>query len=421
MKGAGRTPIRAASAYGVLLIATLASMYLVSQILRNSIGVIAPVLVAEIGLSAAQLGFLSSVFFISFALAQIPLGMGIDRFGPKLCMLVCAGILIVGVLLFASATTPAGLIGARFLMGLGSSCYLMAPLAFYARRFHPDRFSTLAGIQIGLGTIGTMIATAPLALSAAAVGWRATFLMVTGAIGLAGLLVAVVLPGEQRGEGDPEVSRQTLRESLGGIVLAARTPWVMRLFLMQLTSHAGFVMVVGLWGGPYLTHVYGYGLAERGELLFLTATGQTAGLFLAGPLERLMGSVKLPVILGASLTAGMLLLLAAAGTLPLAALMLWLVMFGVVSAYTPILITHGTALFPRKLLGRGITLLNIGAMAGIFASQAITGAIIQLFPISADGAYPLLAYRVVFALQAAVMLLALLPYFRAPDPLWGEK
>jgi len=181
------------------------------------------------------------------------------------------------------------------------------------------------------------------------------------------------------------------------------------------------VMIVGLWGGPYLTHVYGYGLAERGELLFLTATGQTVGLFLAGPLERLMRSVKLPVILGASLTAAMLVVLAAAGTLPLAALMLWLVLFGAVSAYSPILITHGQALFPREVLGRGITLLNIGAMLGVFASQAITGAIIQLFPISADGAYPLLAYRVVFALQAAVMLLALLPYFRAPDPVWGEK
>jgi MFS family permease len=418
--GGGLTPIRAASAYGVLLVATLAAIYLVSQILRNSIGVIAPDLAAEVGLSAAQLGFLSSAFFISFALAQIPLGIGIDRFGPKRCMMVCAGILVVGGFLFATATTPAGLIAARLLIGLGSSCYLMAPLAFFARRFAPDRFSTLAGIQIGLGTIGTMIATAPLAMAAAAIGWRSTFVVITIAIAVAGLLVVLVLPRDDSGDA-PSASRETLGESLGGIVGAARTPWVMRLFLMHFTSYSGFVMIVGLWGGPYLTHVYGYSLTERGELLFLTATGQTVGLFFAGPLERRMRSLKRPVIAGVCLTAGMLLVLAAAGTLPLPALIAWLVLFGIVSAYSPILISHGTALFPPAVLGRGITLLNIGTMMGVFASQAITGAIIQLFPVAPHGAYPLVAYQVVFALQGGAMLLALLPYIRARDPVWDGK
>lgn len=418
--GAGRAPIRAASAYGVLLVATLAAIYLVSQILRNSIGVIAPNLADEIGLSAAQLGFLSSVFFVSFALAQVPLGIGIDRFGPKLCMLVCAGILMLGALSFATATTPAGMIGARLLIGVGSSCYLMAPLAFYARRFAPDRFSTLAGIQIGLGTIGTMIATAPLALAAAAVGWRATFMVIAGAIAVVGLMVAAVLPKEER-HGTQPARAESLIESLRGIIQAARSPWVMRLFLMHFMSYSGFAIIVGLWGGPYLTHVYGYGLAERGEFLFLAATAQTAGLFLSGPLERALRSLKIPVILGVVLTAGMLLLLAAVGTLSPAGLAVWLTVFGAVSAYSPILITHGTALFPSHLLGRGITLLNMGTMVGVFVSQAVTGAIIELFPATPDGGYPLMAYRVVFALQAACMLLALLPYFRAYDPVWGGK
>src|SRR5258708_33716255 len=113
----------------IALVGTLAAIYLVSQFLRNSVGVIAPDLAREMGLSAGEIGLLSSAFFFSFAAAQVPLGIAIDRYGPKRCMLICAGIAFLGTLAFATATTPAGLGTARGLMGLGSSCHLVGPVA----------------------------------------------------------------------------------------------------------------------------------------------------------------------------------------------------------------------------------------------------------------------------------------------------
>ena len=80
----------------IILVATLGGIYVVSQFLRNSVGVIAPDLARELELSAAEIGVLSSTFFFSFAAAQIPLGVALDRYGPKLCMLVCAGIAAAG-------------------------------------------------------------------------------------------------------------------------------------------------------------------------------------------------------------------------------------------------------------------------------------------------------------------------------------
>src|SRR6187551_2491911 len=74
----------------VALVGALAAIYLVSQFLRNSVGVIAPDLAVEIGLSAGEIGLLSSAFFFAFAAAQLPLGIALDRYGPKRCMLVCA-------------------------------------------------------------------------------------------------------------------------------------------------------------------------------------------------------------------------------------------------------------------------------------------------------------------------------------------
>src|SRR3954454_20020052 len=162
----------------VALVGTLAAIYLVSQFLRNSVGVIAPDLAREMRLSAGEIGLLSSAYFFSFAAAQVPLGIAIDRYGPRRCMLACAAIAFLGTFVFAVATTSAGLIAARILMGLGSSCYLMAPLALYARRFAPERFTMLAGIQMGIGSIGTLLVTAPLAWASAEFGWRMTFLFV---------------------------------------------------------------------------------------------------------------------------------------------------------------------------------------------------------------------------------------------------
>src|SRR5207244_2408394 len=83
------------------------------------------------------------------------------------CLLVCVAILVVGTVVFSTAATVNGLVGGRILIGLGAASFLVAPLTLYARWFAPERFSTLAGIHIGIGTLGTLCATAPLAFPGA--------------------------------------------------------------------------------------------------------------------------------------------------------------------------------------------------------------------------------------------------------------
>lgn len=395
-----------------ILVATLALTYIVSQFLRNSVGVIAPNLASELNLTAGEIGLLSSTFFFAFAGAQIPLGLALDRYGPKACMVACAGIATLGALLFAWSTTASGLIASRVLMGVGSCCYLMAPLALYARRFPADRFSTLAGIQLGLGTLGTLLATAPLAYSTAAIGWRLTFVVVAGMMLLAGLLVGVVV----RDDGVAETGkRETLRETLAGLVEATRTPSVAALFVMQLASYSSFVLVAGLWGGPYLTHVYGFTLAERGNMLLISVVAQIVGMILWGQSDRLAASYKLPVATGAFLTAATLGWVAIAGKLPTVGLVLFFIGIGLFPAYVSVLIAHGKSLFPPRLVGRGLTLLNLGTMGGGFLSQIVSGYVIDLFP-AEGGVYPLAAYQAVFGLQAAFGLLAWAVYLTSRDP-----
>jgi len=395
----------------LILVGTLGGAYGISQFLRNSIGVIAPNLAVELNLSASEIGLLASLFFFSFAAAQIPLGIALDRYGPRRCMLVCAVIAVAGALLFAWAPSPGWLITARVLMGVGASCYFMAPLALYAKRFPPDRFATVAGFQYGLGTLGTLLATAPFAWAVAVFGWRACFVAVAVAMMAAGLLIAVAVR-DKPGERDHEAP--SLRESLAGMLAAMRVPSFWPLFAMHFITYSSFVIVVGLWGGPYLTHIYGYSLTERGNMLLVAVVAQVVGALIWGPSDRWFRSYKIPVMTGALLSAATMAVAAIVGVFPGLGLFVWFVAVGFTTGYLPVMVAHGKSLFPPELVGRGLTLLNVATMGGVFVSQSVTGFVIDLFPRVGEG-YALGAYRCVFALQAVIILLGCLAYFYSRD------
>jgi MFS family permease len=397
------------SALAIAIVATLGLLYVVSQFLRNSVGVIAPDLASEMGLSPVEIGLLSSIYFLVFAATQLPLGVALDRFGPRQCMLFSIALTVAGSLAFATAHDAPGLVVARAILGFGTACFLMAPVALYARWFPPERFSTFAGIHLGVGSLGALLATAPLALTAATLGWRSAFLGVAAATVVIGILTWWFVTDDPPGRTTPS-RNETLRESVAGIWQVIRTPSIGRVFLAQLTSYPSFVLVVGLWGGPYLTHIYGYDLTGRGEILFVAALAQVLGSFFWGPSDRIFGRFKPPVLAGMGLCFLALVLFTLGGVLPVTLLILAFVLLGFSTGMTSVVMSHGRSLVPPHLLGRCITLLNIGTMGGGFLVQFVSGAVIELFP-SKAGAYPLEAYQLVFGLQAALVLVGAWAYF----------
>jgi MFS family permease len=401
------------SAVALAIVATLGVLYIVSQFLRNSVAVIAPNLASELGLSPLEIGLLSSMYFFVFAAVQLPLGVALDRFGPKLCMLVSAAITVAGSVVFALSSSVGGLVTGRALLGLGTACFLMAPLALYARWFAPERFSTLGGIHLGIGSLGALLATAPMAYSTASFGWRATFLGVgvfTVVIAALTWLIVNDDPPGVRTEPRPE----SLRESVAGIWEVIRTPSIGRIFLIQLASYPSYILVVGLWGGPYLTHIYGYDLKGRGDVLFVAALAQIVGSFFWGPTDRLFGRHKIPVLMASAMSFLALALFTALGVMSGPVLIGVFALLGFSTGAVSIVLAHGRLLVPPHLLGRAMTLLNIGTMGGGFVVQFISGAVIDLFP-TQGGAYPLEAYRLVFGMQAAFMLVAAWAYFGSRD------
>ena len=206
-----------------------------------------------------------------------------------------------------------------------------------------------------------------------------------------------------------------MRESISGLIEVGRTPSLLPVFAMHFAGYSTFVTVLGLWGGPYLAHVHGLDLEHRGNFLLVLAILHVIANFAWGPADRLFLSYKRPVVLGAGATVIALAWLAMVEHPGQAELLVWFVVFGFVASYVPLVTAHGRSLFPAKFVGRGLTLLNLGTMGGVFVLQALTGAVVNLFA-APGGIYPAAAYRAAFAVEAVFLLLATLVYLAARDP-----
>ena len=401
----------------VLLVAAMCAIHVVSQFLRNSIGVIAPDLARDMGLGAAGIGFLASAFFLGFAGAQVPLGVAIDRWGPRISMSVSMGITVCGVVLFAIAPTSGLLVLARILIGVGCASFFMGPLTIYSRWFPPERFSTLVGIQLGLSGLGVLGATAPLAYSTATIGWRSSFLVVAAMAAVVGLFVYLIArdypPGKERAR-----SSETLWQSFAALGDVVRVRSFLPVFAMQFAGYSTFVTMFGLWAGPYLAHVYGYSLERRGNALLLLAVVHLTASAAWGPADRIFRGYRIPATLGAGMTIASLLWLVVVGKPSETWLLMWFVVFGFFASCTAVVTGHGRSLFKPEYVGRGLTLMNLGTMGGVFVLQAVTGAVVGLFD-APGGIYPVNAYRAAFAFEAAVLALATLIYLRSHEPLRG--
>jgi sugar phosphate permease len=160
----------------------LAAAYLLSYALRAINAAIAPELVAEFGLSNAELGSLSSAYFLAFAAMQLPLGVWLDRFGTRRTNATLLLVAAAGSLVFSSATSAGMLWVGRALIGAGLAGALMSSLRVFRFWYAADRQQQLLAMMLVVGSTGALLATAPSRLLLPYVGWRGLF--VGTAIGL---------------------------------------------------------------------------------------------------------------------------------------------------------------------------------------------------------------------------------------------
>ena len=155
--------------------------YMLSQFYRAFLAVLSPVLGQELGATPDDLALSSGLWFIAFAVMQIPVGWALDQIGPRRTVAVLLGLGGgAGAAVFALATAPWHLHLSMALLGIGCSPALMGPYFIFAREYPPAAFATLAGMLIGLGSLGNILGAAPLVWLIEAIGWRSTLWWLTG-------------------------------------------------------------------------------------------------------------------------------------------------------------------------------------------------------------------------------------------------
>ncbi|WP_137124775.1 MFS transporter [Roseomonas sp. HF4] len=396
---------------GPAALAALALMTGLSQFHRAALGVIAPELSEDLALSPAVLGAANGMFFAALLLAQVPVGIALDRAGPRRTVGALTGLAVLGAGLQAVAPDGGWLLASRFLIGLGCAGSFMAAVVLCAR-WHQGAAMTVALSRVfALSQMGILLAGAPLAAVAGLLGWR-------GALGasavltlLAGLAWWRLVPEEAAGA--PARRPETLREALVGQVSIWRLPGLSRVLAMHLVGYAAAATVLGLWAGPYLADVHGLDAAGRGWALAAMGVAMPAGLLLIGPVERRFGPRRRVVTAGAALAAAALLGLAVWPGAPLAGALALLVLLVLFSAFPVLVVAEGRSLFPDHLVGRGATTVNLAQVLGSALLPLLVGAVVGLFP-EAGGARPEAAYRAAFAVLGLALGLGILGWVALP-------
>lgn len=383
------------------LIALLGA-YVLSQFYRAFLPVLTPVLAVDIGATPDDLARASGLWFLTFAMMQIPVGAGLDRFGPRWT----AAVLFIGggaggALAFSLATTPAHVMWAMALIGVGCSPVLMAAYFILARGFSAAVFGTLGGAMIGVGSIGNLAGSAPMAWAVETFGWRGSM---TG-LAILSLLVGLTLIALVR---DPE---RVATHQKGSVLSLLRIPALWPIFALMLVNYVPAASLRGLWAGPYVADVYAADVATIGRVTLVMALAMIVGSFVFGPLERLFQTRKWVIVAGNAMGVLALIALWLMPTQGIWFATVMLALVGISGSTFPVLIAHAKATFPAHLTGRGVTLMNLFGIGGAGIMQFASGAIHT----RAVTDTPSDAYVMLFAVFAGLVAVGLLAYLWSTD------
>jgi sugar phosphate permease len=395
----------------------LALVYILVYFYRVSLAVVAGDLSRELHLTPAQLGSLSSILFYVYAAAQIPLGPMIDRLGSRLVIGACSVLTALGGLLFSQAGSMGAAMAARVLIGLGTSCVLMATFTIFSHWFSKQEFGRVSGLMVAIGNLGNLAGTAPLALAVSLIGWRSSFLWIGVLQAAVTLLIFVVVrdrpPLRSTEEAADHAAPVGMLEAWKQI-LGDGDFWL--LGALAFSWYGNYLAVQGLWGGPYLMEVLKLSRAQTGNLLMCTSLGFIAGsLLIDGFARKVMRSYKRALLAGQSLL--LLLMTAFLGVAELMSPTALTVLFfalGVAVSSGVTIYPIVRSLFSVRIVGTALTSLNFFVLMGAASMQQVMGVIVGSF-VKMTPAVPAQAYHAAFQFPIGAQAVAIALYFFASD------
>ncbi|MBI3366883.1 MAG: MFS transporter [Burkholderiales bacterium] len=388
-----------------MLFLAFAFAYFFSALLRAVTATLAPQFSHELALGAGQLGLLAGAYFLGFSAMQLPLGHALDRFGPKRSLLVLLGVAIVGCLGFAAAQGFVQLLLARFVIGVGVSACLMAPLTCYRLRFGLAAQLRTNSWMLMTGSLGMLASTLPVQWVLPLLGWRGLFLAAGGLLLLSALLIALVVPADEL------APPSSARAEPGSYATVWRNPTFIRLAPLGFFAYGGMIAMQTLWIGPWLTQVGGRSADEAAQGLFIVNASMLLAFLCWGlAMPRLThAGWRAERIIAFGWPMGVACLVAIVWLGPQAGApfwALWCVGTSVVSVSQPAV----AQAFAPGLAGRALSAYNLVIFAGVFAVQWGIGLLLDAL---GTAGWPLLqAYRWTFGLFLGACIGSFIWFYR---------
>ncbi len=387
-------------------IAVLCVAYIFSQFYRSFLAVLTPALIADIGVTKADLSLASGAWFAAFACMQFAVGVALDTFGPRRTAAALFGIAGgAGIALFALAQAPWMIIAAMVLIGIGCSPVLMSSFYIFARTQDAARFAFLASIFIGVGNLGNIIGSTPMAAASEAFGWRT----VTGGLAVVTVLVGALIFFVVR---DPKSATAKGDGGFGGYLKLLRIPVLWLIIPAIMVHYAAAAGIRGLWAGPYLSDVFGANSLLIGQVTLWMAIAMALGSVAYGPLDTVFNSRKWVAFTGALIGVVALAFLAVNPQSSLTVVTVCLIVIGMSGLGYGVFMAHARAWFPPELTGRGVTLMNFCSIGGVATLQIVSGHVATAYEVPGE---PTAGYSALFAFYGIMLALALAIYLAAPD------
>jgi MFS family permease/predicted transcriptional regulator len=372
---------------------------------RSINGLISGQLKSDTGLGAADLGLVTSVYFLILAAAQIPIGSLLDRFGPRR---IQGGLLLVaalGAALFAKSTGLGSLLIARSLIGLGVAAALTAGLKAITLWFPRERVALVNGYMVMFGALGAVTATIPADRLLESIDWRGMFELLAAITAGIAILIFLVVPERQKPA--PGAATPLGMKTIFG------NPRFLRLVPLSATCIGSAWSLQGLWSGACLGDVEGFDREAILTYLFGMAAVLSIAGWLFGRLAHRLSRQKagLEKVLAVTATLFVAAQLALILRLPVPLPLSWSIVAAVGAAPVISFAIMGKY-FPPEVSARANGALNTLHFAWAFVAQYATGLVLEQWP-QVDGHYPTIAYQTAFGICVAIQIAALI-WFAVP-------
>src|SRR5215471_13737600 len=364
-----------------------AAGYYLSYLFRSINALIASDLVTELHIDAKDLGLLTSVYFLVFAVVQLPFGALLDRYGPKTIQSALLLLASSGALIFALADGLIGLIVGRAVLSLGVALALMAGFKAILLWFPSERIVLVNGWYVTLGALGAVTTTAPAELIVQSWGWRGLFALLAGLSALAALLLLLAAP-------ECHLSSPARKAAPGvGLWRIYRDFRFWRMAPLSAIGIGTSWSLQGLWAAPWLRDVAGLDRAGVVRHLSVMAFAVCTSALLLGALAKGLRrhGVRTEWVLASTLGLSMVAQAALLCGCPMPSYLPWS-LIAAAGAATVLSFAILTEYFPKEMSGRANAALNLLHVGTAFILQTATGHGIAQWQ-QVNGAYPAEAHQ----------------------------